>query len=277
MIGQDKLLSTLSNLIETQQLPRFLLLVGQKGGGKKTIAHHIANCTGFGILRVGIKIDDIRTMINDAYALQTPMIYIIEDADAMSETAKNSLLKVCEEPPNNAYIIMTLNDDMNTLATIKSRAQVFYLDKYTRDDLVRYYKENFNNDTVEINIIQEICETPGQVKDLARLGIVDFDNYVDLVFHNIHIVSMSNAFKIGLKLNLDKDDNKYPLNLFFRAFIIKCMDNLKENPKMYGFGIQTTSKYLQELRYVNLNKSMLFDSWLLDIRNGWSTYAESYS
>ena len=69
-------------------------------------------------------------MIELAYKQTEPIIYLIQDADKMSLGAKNSLLKVIEEPPQQAYFIMELQQIENTLDTIKSRCQEIKLDSY---------------------------------------------------------------------------------------------------------------------------------------------------
>ena len=38
MVGQDNLLESLKSLIDKNVLPRFLILVGSSGSGKKTLA-----------------------------------------------------------------------------------------------------------------------------------------------------------------------------------------------------------------------------------------------
>ena len=274
MIGQTTLLNQLEILSKNKQLPRFIILSGKKGSGRHLIVKMLKIFTGFELEEVGVKVDDIRDMINRAYVNQVPTIYAVYDADDMSEIAKNAMLKICEEPTNSAFIVMTLLDDNNTLPTIRSRATIYHTEPYTPQQLVEYYVNKFGEDDGMQGV--NICETPGQINELHNLGFTEFMNYVDLVFDNVHLVSGSNAFKIGTKLNLKNDDNgKYPLDFFFKAFVIKCMDKLEDNPSMYSYGIKVTSKYLQELRYRSLNKIMLFDAWLLELRRGWLTYATS--
>lgn len=280
MIGQQSLIKQLINLTKSKRLPRFIILSGKKGSGKRMMVRLIQSLTGFDLVEVGTKVDDIRELINKSYDSQNPTIYAIYDADNMHEIAKNSLLKVCEEPRNSSFIIMTLVDDNNTLDTIKSRATLYKMDVYKPQEILEYAKtviEPSQFDFNTRNMLVDICDTPGQVNDLVNLGLVEFMNYVDLVFNNVHMVSGSNAFKIGSSLNLGDDDTKYPLDLFFRAFIRKCLAKFTDNVEMYHYGIKTTSKYLRELRYSTLNKTMLFDNWLLELRDVWLDYAESDS
>ena len=122
MIGQTEVLKQVNNLIE-KGFPRFVIITGQKGQGKTTLALEIAKKLNILVVDIGIKVDEIRDMIEMSYKQTEPIIYLIQNADKMSLGAKNSLLKVIEEPPNNAYFIMELKQIENTLDTIKSRCQ----------------------------------------------------------------------------------------------------------------------------------------------------------
>ncbi len=283
MIGQANLHSRIEQLIENHVFPRFSILVGPKGSGKKTLAHELERL--FNNWRVisdhvnvyelpDVKIDTIREMIIQSYKQVMTMLYIIPDADNMSNAAKNALLKVTEEPPNEAYFIMTLEDENNTLETIRSRGTVFYMDRYTPGEIASYFYEEYhaNNGKPEEEIIRAICETPGDVDLLSNIDnknyIADFYDYVKLVVDNIAEVSLANAFKIPSKVALKEDADGYDLRLFWKAFMKICLqDNV-----VYGIkaeAVQITSKYLQKLRVKGINRQMLIDCWLMEIRELW--------
>lgn len=273
MIGQKELLNKFYELAKNKQLPRFILLTGEEGSGKHLVVNSIKDYTGFDLVEVGTKVDDIRNMINDAYSNQEPTIYAIYDADTMNEAAKNAMLKLCEEPTNSAYIIMTLTNRTNTLETILSRAIEYKMSTYTKEELLDYY-HSLGKSELE-DFVTSICKTPGQIKKLVTIGVKEFYDFVDLVFNNVEKVSGSNSFKIGNNLALNNEDNKYPLDLFFKAFINMCASQADKEINKFYYGVLITSQYLRELRYASLNKTMLFDTWLLDIRARWMEYAEN--
>lgn len=274
MIGQTHLQSRIEQLIENGTFPRFSILVGPKGSGKKTFANWIRRCMGQTELVISyeatdVKIDTIREIIQRSYKVVNPTIYIIPDADNMSNAAKNALLKVTEEPPNNAYFIMTLEDENNTLETIRSRGTVFHMDRYTPDEIGSYFYDRYhaNHGKDEEQVIKELCETPGDVDTLVKMGIKEFYDYVQLVVDNIAEVSLANAFKIPSKVALKEDVEGYDLRLFWKAF----MKVLVDTNRTHDFGaITITSKYLQKLRVKGINRSMLMDSWVLEIRELWT-------
>lgn len=267
MIGQTNIQNRVSALIESSLYPRFTILTGQRGSGKKLLARQIAKqLNGFTIM-VDSKVDSIREMIEQSYKVATTTVYIIADADNMSVAARNALLKVTEEPPNNVYFIMTLQDSMNTLATIRSRGTVFSMDAYTVDDIKQCIGTVTDLDTIKRFV--RLCETPYDVQLLKSYDSEAFLSYVQLVFNNIAEVSGANAFKIADKIALADEPDKYDLRLFWRAFIYECALYFREDSEKYMGAIAITTKYLQDLRTSSINKSFTFDMWLLDIRAEW--------
>lgn len=264
MIGQRNLQSRIEQLIENGTFPRFSIFVGLKGSGKKTFAQFIRHKFRDALFAdIGIGVDAIRDIISNAYKVTSPIIYLIADADNMSNAAKNALLKVTEEPPNNAYWIMTLEDENNTLETIRSRGTVFHMDRYTPDEIIEYVEQKYGDTSEGIKIITDICDTPGDVNILVKMGVKEFYDYVQLVVDNIAEVSLANAFKIPSKVALKDDAEGYDLRLFWKAFMKVSFDIGRYN------GIYTTAKYLQKLRVKGINRSMLMDNWVLEIRELW--------
>lgn len=269
MIGQKNLQSQIERLIENDTFPRFSILVGPKGSGKKTFANWIITrivrqeSLSYSQVCPDVKIDTIRQIIENVYKTISTNIYIIPDADNMSNAAKNALLKVTEEPPNNAYFIMTLEDENNTLETIKSRATIFHMDRYTPDEIREYCVGKGENQWIVNTIITDLCETLGDVNLLIKMNPKEFYDYVQLVVDNIAEVSLANAFKISSKIVLKDGDTGYDLRLFWKAFMRVSFDIDKYD------GVCITSKYLQKLRVRGINKQMLFDTWMLEIRERW--------
>jgi len=269
MIGQNRLKETLDNLINDNNFPRFSILVGMQGSGKRTIAKYIGKSIGAEVVEVSTKVDDVRNIIEQAYKVTSKVVYIISDCDAMSGASSNALLKVTEEPPNNAYFIVTVQDINKLLGTIKSRASVFNMDAYTPYELREYTESKYQVDAEEMNIIRHICETPYEVDMILKSNAKEFYGYVEKVVDNIAVVSGSNAFKLTEKLALKDEEDKYDIRLFWKIFMKICLDSFPEDPFKYKDGIHITSKYLQQLGITGVNKVMLTDNWILDIRGAW--------
>ncbi|MGI6123129.1 MAG: ATP-binding protein [Acetivibrionales bacterium] len=152
-IGQTDIVDGFRNGIKHDNLSHAFVLTGETGIGKKTLAHFIAKallCTEKGIAQPpcghcracksfdeminpnfflirsetrNIVIKQIRELIEDISVrpLQGRKVYIIEDADKMTNQAQNCLLKTLEEPPAYATIILTTDKYEALLLTIRSR------------------------------------------------------------------------------------------------------------------------------------------------------------
>ena len=190
----------------------------------------------------------------------------------MSNAARNALLKIIEECPNNNTFIMTLEDESNTLETIKSRGTIFHMDRYTSDEIGSYFYDKYhaNHGKEDEVVVKELCDTPGDVDILVKMGIQEFSDFVNLVFDNITTASISNVFKIADKIAIKNEDG-FDLRLFWKAFRWACMDrsmgmNFGDSFVTYFYWINITAKYLQQLKNKGVNKQMLFDQWILEIR-----------
>lgn len=258
MIGQKYLKKYVKNLLDEGNFPKFAILVGQSGSGKKTFLHEYFSDA---VYLEDSKIDSVRKMIEMAYKLSNK-VFVLPDADSMSNGAKNALLKVVEECPNNNTFIMTLEDEVNTLDTIRSRAQMFYMDMYFPKDIKDYATTIGVKEEKALEIIAEVCETPGDVNTLYASGIENFYEYTNLVLDNIADVSLANALKIPSKISLKDGDGGFDLKLFLRMFMELCIRNNKGNVDW----VMYTSKCLISLRNKSINKSMLLDKWIFEIR-----------
>lgn len=152
-IGQTDIVDEFRNRIKHDSLSHAFVLTGEKGIGKKNLAHFISKallCTEKGDVQLpcgycracksfdenvnpsfmlirsetkNIVIKQIRDLIDDIgiRPLQGRKVYIIENADRMTVQAQNCLLKTLEEPPIYAKIILTTANYDALLLTIRSR------------------------------------------------------------------------------------------------------------------------------------------------------------
>ena len=261
MIGQVNLQSRVDRLLhEFNTFPNFSIFVGPRGSGKKTFLKENFD----GIYLEDNRVDSIRKMIDMVYKVKNK-IFIMTDTDTMSSASQNALLKVVEECPNDNKFILTLEDENNILETIRSRATIFQMDRYTPDEILEYINTKYGSTADDnVEIFRDICETPGDADILAKCGVKSFYDYVKLVVDNIAEVSLANAFKIPSKVALKDDVEGYDLKLFWKAFIKVCFETGRPT------GIYVTTRYLQKLRIRGVNKQMLLDSWILEIRELWA-------
>lgn len=272
IVGQLNLINELERKVKNNTLPRFIIFVGPEGSQKLEMAQYIISILYHNKVIVDdISVDNIRNIINLSYKVSEPTVYIIPNVDKMSNASKNALLKVTEEPPNKARFIMTLEDINNTLPTIKSRATVYNMELFKPEELAEYYCKRYTGDraVLDNSEVLQIAETPYEIDLLVKYGIFEFIGYINKVIENIATVSGANSFKIADKINLKDDDSKYDLKLFWKGFMRICAKNLLQDIKYYAEAIKITSDALSQININGINKQMLFDKWLLNIRSVW--------
>lgn len=270
MIGQKNLIKSIDDMLTQGTLPHFIILTGSIGSGRKTLARYIGDAIG-NVAEIEVSVDSIRNMIDNSYKIVDKSVFIIPDADNMSVQAKNALLKVTEEPPNDAYFIMTLEDQYNTLQTIRSRGTVFTMENYSQDELMEFINENVNIEEDKINSILKLAQTPGEILELSKYDIQEFYKFVELVIDNIADSTLANTFKIADKLALAKDAEGYDLKLFFKAFTTICLQRMSgvDAPR-YATGVSITSGAMRDIGINGISKQMLVDDWILEMRKAWS-------
>ena len=258
MIGQKYVIGFVDNLIEKEYMPRFGLVVGDKGSGRRTLCNHIANKLGGNHYIVpDVRIATIRDVIENSYKQKTPMLYIIPNIDDMSKEAQNAILKITEEPPNKAYFLMTIEDINNVLPTIKSRAYTIWMDRYTKEEIAEYVRATYYESVVEL--CTGICETPGEVDILMRRGAEKFYGFVDKVVDNVDKAPLGNALKILDSLDLKDEGKGYDINLFLKIFVRCCLQKSTTFETMihYLSMVEPTSTALTELKVKGANRIMI--------------------
>lgn len=266
MIGQKPLIKQIDKWSETSA-PRFVVLTGTTGSGKKTLTNYMISKLNYLHIPCGIKIEEIRKISELARSQNYSTLYSFFDADSMSVPAKNSMLKLVEEPPRNSYFVMTISDLSKTLPTIKSRAQVIPLVPYTKKELYEYIA------TLSLKLKQSIidevisyCEIPGQLNTIFSYEVEEFVEYVDRVVMDLGVSPLYNALKVASKLKT-YGDSGWEIPLFLRAVQNRCLKEYLESKDMrYYLAMRVCVYYINQSQMLGINKQFLVDSWITDIR-----------
>jgi len=196
LVGQDALVRTLTNAIESGRLAQAYMLTGVRGVGKTTTARIIAralNCTGEdgkgGITvtpcgkcnncvaiaedrhvdvmemdaasRTGV--DDIRELIDGVRYKPTSArfkVYIIDEVHMLSKNAFNALLKTLEEPPEHVRFVFATTEIRKVPVTVLSRCQRFDLRRLDIDELAKHF--------TNIAEQEKIAVEPEAIRIIAR-------------------------------------------------------------------------------------------------------------
>lgn len=264
MIGQKTLLDKIDRLID--KYPKFSIIVGPKGSGKKQIVKYICDKLGVLCVNFGTGIDEVRKIIDLSYEQTEPICYVCSDADSMSLGAKNALLKITEEPPQKALFILTLESMSNTLETIQSRGTVLTLDPYTTDELIQFRQMRSYTPTFD-PVIKDICSCTGDVDILFAQDVQKFYQFAKTVAYQIHIPTSGNIFKISQQVKSKSTDSGYDAKLLFKTVRHLYIEKYLETQKIqYLHASDVTSKCLLDLNIANLNVVATVDNWIIEVR-----------
>ncbi len=176
LIGQEALVRTLTNAIQTGRLAHAFILTGIRGVGKTTAARIIAralNCIGpdgaggptptpcgecehcraiaedrhVDVLEMDAAsrtgVEDIRELIDGVRYRPTSArfkVYIIDEVHMLSRSSFNALLKTLEEPPEHVKFIFATTEIRKVPVTVLSRCQRFDLRRVEAEVLAEHFK-----------------------------------------------------------------------------------------------------------------------------------------
>ena len=201
-----------------------------------------------------IKIEQIRNL--QAKIVEKPIssskkVYIIDDADTMTEESQNCLLKTLEEPPEYAMIILIASNENRMLQTIKSRCVIIRFEDLTNEEISQILHTN-DQDIIRLcegsvakaDTISEKREMFAQLKIIAdylsKNSLIDVLNNSDLLYSS-------------------KDDIMTLLDFLNIIFFEKAKENIK-----YSKAISIIEKTKKKI-LANNNYDMCIDYMLMHI------------
>ncbi|WP_417427881.1 DNA polymerase III subunit gamma/tau [Kiloniella sp.] len=185
LYGQNALVQTITNAIDTDRLAHAFILTGVRGVGKTTSARIIAkalNCVGVdgqggptadpcGVCesctsiaqdrhvdvmemdaasRTGV--GDIRELIESVRyrpVSARKKVYIIDEVHMLSNSAFNALLKTLEEPPEHVVFIFATTEIRKVPVTVLSRCQRFDLRRLEHEELIKLFTMILGKEKIE--------------------------------------------------------------------------------------------------------------------------------
>ena len=191
IIGQKQAKEHFQTAIETGNISHAYIINGETGSGRRMLADAFAkalqcekhpnadSCDGCKSChqaesgnhpdiryitheKASISVDDIREQLNNDIQIKPysseHKVYIIPEANKMTEQAQNALLKTIEEPPAYAVIIL-LTDNLNALLpTIQSRCVTINTKPISKEEIAGYLVSHLSMEREQAEIAAGFCQ-----------------------------------------------------------------------------------------------------------------------
>ena len=299
LFGLNKFINELIQLDKINKLPNKLLLSGQKGIGKSTLAYHFINYAlsknedlkyddvtlkintenrtyktilnqsnpNFFLIDINlenktINIDQIRRLISylsKSSLNDKPRFILIDNIEFLNFNSINALLKVLEEPSLNTNFIL-INNDKKVLPTLFSRCINFKISLTNKENLI---------------IADQLFD--GKLNELINSDLI---NYY-LTAGNIYkLIKFGETYKYDLSKFTLKEfliilikNNHYKKDDFIQYLIFDLIEfyfsniNLSFSTKIYNKYIYFLNR-ISDTKKFNLDEESLFIEFKEKILNG---------
>ena len=299
LLGLDKHISEFIRLYENDKFPNKIMISGQKGIGKSTLAYHFVNYAlskdedfnydlnstkinpenqsyktvinksnpNLKIIDVGIEkkkidINQIRDLIlnlNKSSFNTKPRFVLIDNIEFLNKNSINALLKVLEEPNTNVYFIL-INNNKKVLSTLLSRCINYKISFSNSENLqVANYLLNGKLNDLINKDLVNYYLTAGNIYNLYKFG--------DLYGYDMLNIDLRNFIKAIIKGNHYKKDNliKYLffdlIEFYFRKINTSSSKKTYEKYRYFLKRISDTKNY-------NLDEEVLFIQFDEEVLNG---------
>lgn len=251
ILGQERPVSLLKRAIEIDRLPHALLFTGPKGVGRFLTAITVAKalnclnrvkgdccdrCPACGKIAKSIhpdvhlvtpegatvKIDQIRTLTREAPLKPYEgrgKVFILDQAETMTEQAQNALLKTLEEPPRATFLILIAPEASALLPPIVSRCSQIRFAPLPEGAIVTRLREQGCEEGEATLLASLAGGSLGRAQELRKSPLAEVWDLVGQVF----------AFPPGrtvpvLELTEQVLHQKETVLLFLEALLVWCRD-----------------------------------------------------
>ena len=242
IIGQESIKKHLQTAIKTGNLSHAYIINGEYGSGRQTIASALAKtiqcqsktddtdacgvCTSCKQAeshnhpdikyithdKTSISVNDIREQLNNDISIKPYSseykIYIIPDANKMTEQAQNALLKTIEEPPVYAIIILLTENCDSLLPTIRSRCVTLTMNPIEKDKICTYLENKFQLEPEQAQIAANYCQ--GNIGKAIRFAsssdFIEMENQVLKLLKNLDSMDIASIIDTIKEFSTHKND-----------------------------------------------------------------------
>ena len=288
IIGHEKVKTKLEKVIKSNSVSHAYLFSGKDGIGKKTLAiefaksvmcnestnfYYCGNCESCLTFESGndfkiisptknvIKVDEIRDFCGELFLKPTKTshkVFIIDDAECMNEQAQNALLKVLEEPPLYATIILITSNKEKLLNTIKSRVVDVQFDFLSNEEIKKILDSR--------NI--EYAEDAIKYANGSLIKALDFvnDELFDIAKEVEKLLETKDFLAVNRKFEEIKADKKLKPNIAMILEKVMQIFFMKfRNEKNYDYtNIEKLEETIQKIKR-NANVDLALDSLMVEL------------
>lgn len=242
IIGQESIKKHLQTAIKTGNLSHAYIINGEYGSGRQTIASALAKtiqcqsktddtdacgvCTSCKQAeshnhpdikyithdKTSISVNDIREQLSNDISIKPYSseykIYIIPDANKMTEQAQNALLKTIEEPPVYAIIILLTENCDSLLPTIRSRCVTLTMNPIEKDKICTYLENKFQLEPEQAQIAANYCQ--GNIGKAIRFAsssdFIEMKNQVLKLLKNLDSMDIASIIDTIKEFSTHKND-----------------------------------------------------------------------
>ncbi len=287
LIGNEPIKVLLRKNIENNKLTHSYMFVGPSGIGKTLFAREFAkiilcqnndeNCSSCksclelannnnpDLIQIQsqdgkIKIEQIREMqkkVLEKPIISNKKVYIIKDADQMTNEAANCLLKTLEEPPEYITIVLIGTNESLFLNTIRSRCTKILFNKLQLDEMKKYIQKHSEFSNISENVLNL---ADGSIEKLIKISEkIDLYTNIENVFNNIENYNIIKAMQ-KLEVMYKEKDSIYEILDYINVILF----NKSKNDSKFIRYIEAVEQTKIALK-ANANYDMSIDNLLYKI------------
>ncbi len=203
VIGQDRAVKDLKNLISRDKVPHSILFFGPSGCGKSTLAKILAKEVGCTSGLHEINCASIKEPLDAVRSIEIRMgysplsggknVWLLDEYQSLSRSkgAQQALLMMLENPPNKTYFFLCTTDSDKIIPAIRNRCVKIKVDSIKPKDILSILKNTCNKEGVSnvtedtLDKIVEIAE--GSARDALNalekvIGLSTEEEQIDAVY-----------------------------------------------------------------------------------------------
>ena len=297
LFGHEEIFKNLVSIYNLRKFPKVLLLSGNKGIGKFTLANHLIhfifdknnydikknaidknssfhknivlnNCDNVINFQNNdfnnIKIDQVRNLkkiIQKTNLNNESRFIILDDVELLNLNAANALLKIIEEPSKSNYFILIDNKQKALIETVSSRCliQKFFLSKIERSKIIKSLISLYNIESIIDYVNSDI--SPGlflKYNNFCLENAVPVKSHYFLIIEELFFLYKKTKNKVFINMSIFFTD---------QFFYIMSKKKINEIQKINKIKIETI-RYINDFFVYNLNSSSVLHTIRSQFKDG---------